>query len=200
MFRYDVFRALNPTQDYPSTLFNLCIKGVPYDLPLPPEVCDAIFDCNYASKYERIDHLCSPNGIAMLRDDPGQIDHPDNLPAFAGCEVREDITGSDYVTGYTLHLLAFNEAVIKKLFVKPVERDSVADKASHWISEHIDHFAYCGGFEVARFLSYSTPQERAEVEEFVSRVAYGGEPDDLLERNARKLRFRDMVNAKHQKF
>lgn len=196
MLRYDVFRALNPTEDYPVSLFSVVIRGVPYDLALPPEVCDLIFESNCGSKYERIDQLCSPNGFARLRENPALLDHPDDLPAFAGCEVREDTTGPDTVTGYTLHLLAFNEEVVRSLFMRPVERGSLADKASHWVKEHFYHLLYSGGFEVARYLCYTSSAEKKEVETFVSRVAYGGEADDLLERHVRKVRFRDVAKSR----
>ena len=196
MIRYDAFRALKSDVGYPLTLFNVSLSDVAFDLPLPPPICDAIMDVLIRSgNFERVEKLCTPPGLDKIRTAPKVLRTANLSPAYAGCDVLEDISGPDLVIGYVLYMIAANESAAREVLRLAVEGGTFQKEVDVWIINHTAHFSYCGGFEIARMFCYSDIDEKANVNGFIERFKFNEKPNPLAKIPGRKLRFRDMVNA-----
>ena len=195
MIRYDVFRALKTNIGYPLTLFNVSLREVKFDLPLPPSISDAIMEVlTRSGNFERVEKFCTPSGMDKIRSAPKVLQTTSQSPAYAGCDVLEDITGPDLVIGYVLYMIAANESAAREILRHAVEGGTFQQEVDVWIINHAVHFSYCGGFEIARMFCYSDVDEKANVNGFIDRFAFNEKPNPLAEIPGRKLRFRDMVN------
>lgn len=151
MIRYDVFCALNPDENYPSSLYNLSLNGVKYDLPLLTPVCDALLEVLIRSgEFERVEKFCSPSGMQKVRSDLLTLETANQSPAYAGCEVLESISGPDIAVGYALHQAAVNVSAARKILHLAAEGGTFEKEMDAWIVEHLAYFTFCGGFEIAR--------------------------------------------------
>jgi len=196
MIRYDAFRALKSDVGYPLTLFNVSLSEVKFDLPLPPPICDAIMDVlSRSGNFERVDKFCTLPGMSKIRSEPKVLQTADLSPAYAGCDVLEDITGDDLVIGYVHYMIAVNESAAREVLRLAVEGGTFQKEVDVWIINHTAYFSYCGGFEIARMFCYSDVDEKANVNGFIDRFAFNDEPNPLADIPGRKLRFRDMVNG-----
>lgn len=196
MIRYDVFRALKSDVGYPLTLFNVSLSEVQFDLPLPPPICNAIMDVlSRSGNFERVEKFCSPSGLDKIRTATKVLQTANLSPAYAGCDVLEDITGPDLVIGYVLYMMAANESAAREVLRLAVEGGTFQQEVGVWIINHTAHFSHCGGFEIARMFCYSDVDEKANVKDFIDRFAFNEKPNPLANIPGRKLRFRDMVNG-----
>lgn len=196
MIRFNLFRALNPDEEYPNTLLNVSLREVKFDLPLPPTVCDALLEVLLRSgNFARIGKLCSPTGMQKIRSEPEAFDAATALPTFAGCEVIEDVTEPGLEIGYTLDMIAVNASAARKILHLAVEGGTFDEEVDVWIVNRIAYFTYCGGFEIARLLYYTDADEQAIVSNFVDSASFGDQSKSLTEKSECKPRFRDMLNA-----
>ena len=194
MIRYDVFRAVNPDESYPNTLFNVSIRKLKYDLPLPPYVCDELIKAlTQSEKFERVEKFCSPLGLQKVRSELLSLETANRSPAYAGCKVLEDITEPELVNGYVLDLIAVNESAVREILRLAIEEQVFTDEVDAWIINHGSFFRYCRGFEIARMFFYADAEEKDEVMTFVDSHSFTEKSGAIAERSGSKLRFRDMV-------
>jgi hypothetical protein len=196
MNRYDVFRAMNPDEQYPDTLCNVSMSEIAYDLFIPPKVGDAILEVLIQSgNFYCVERFCSPSGLRDIRSEYIEMWTADQSPVYAECEVREDISGAGIVNGYVLNMMAVNASAAKKILHLAVKGGTFTEEIDVWIVDRIGYFNFCGGFEIARMFYYTDADEKANVSDAVDSVSFSDKSKSLVERSGRKLRFRDMVNA-----
>ena len=173
MNRFHLFRALNPTTNYPASPINLCFNGVRYDLILPPRVGIA-FSRQLSPKgsLKRIEDYCSPTGFDTLRTKPDSFTETRNLAAYAESDSQVETIDQGVPVGYIAQLAAANVVAAKKILMSVISGKFTFDVVD-WLFGHAPFLDYSGGFELAHVCCYASTEERE-----TAIAAANGEFDD----------------------
>lgn len=162
MIRLDLFRALNPTADYPSSPLNLSLNGVKYDLLLPPAIADVLSrNASLDNGLVRLDKFCDQLGFDQLRRTP-QAFHSlaAGKPAYADAETALELRDTRVPSGYLARFVAVSLPPVLSIIDVIQHLKIVEPGVAIYIRENPRSFRECGGFEVARVVYYFNEVER----------------------------------------
>lgn len=193
MIRYDLFRAIDPDDKFPSTPFNVRMNNLSYNLPLPQHVGDALSDLlSPKGPFFRLDGKCNPDGIYILSNRPKAFDQQRTIPSYAEATTRIETNYGGPLMGYVLQ-----QGVASKLTAAEIARfaleGGIEPEATDWIMKNSMFFYHCGGFEFARVSYYFNADEKNVVYTIVDGAVNYPEPKELAEQPGRFAMFREML-------
>ena len=165
MIRYTLLRALDPDASYPKKLFGLSLNGVPYDLPLPDSIGDALAAIlSPRGPFTRIDHLSNRAGIHSFCVNSKRYD---TEPCYAESELRLETNNGSLLMGSLLQHAAASKLTAAEIVRfaldeslsaatqsdGPIEA-GLSSELTEWILQHSKFLQHCGGFELMRATYY----------------------------------------------
>ncbi len=178
MNRFHLFRALNPTKDYPASPIDLSFNGTRYDLTLPPRIGIAYAKLlSTEGPFHRLDNYCSPIGFDTLRTIHYSFEPDRKVAAYAECEDRFELTDQVVPVGYVMQLAAANAAAAHRILLSTIQGPTQTFDVVDWLFGHAPFIDYCGGFEIAHICCYAGVDERETAFDAAAGKYDDAEPD-----------------------
>lgn len=196
MKRLNVFRALNPSKKYPLSPFNVTAQQVKYDLPLPAFVADSLaYELSPKGHFHRVEQFCTPLGIEKVRLKPQAFEPANQQPAYAESIWQFNLSNFGAPMGYLSEQAACNSLAATEILRYAIEEERFTKDVCDFILNRHAFFFNCGGFEIARLTYYFDPVGKQSVDDYVEKLTVSELPKPIAKTSARKLSFKDMVNA-----
>ncbi len=156
-----LFRALRPTNQYPTSPLDLSFDGVRYDLILPPRVGNAFANRlgRRCGGFQRITSLCKPTSFEQVRSRPEVLKLQGKLPAYAEVESQVELVEQGIPVGYVVQYAAVNDVAATIILESVISGEFTFDVVD-WLFSHAPFLDYSGGFELARIHGYVTDDGR----------------------------------------
>lgn len=165
MIRFDFFRALSPSSDYPNTPLNLTFDEVKYDLVLPDYVSDVLItNASLDNGLSRLDKYCNREGFCRLRNSPQEFQAlAAGMPAFANAEFAFDACNDGVPSGYIARFVAISLPPITTIIDVLHHLKIVEPGVQKYIRQNPKYFKEAGAFEVARVVYYFNEQDQRDL-------------------------------------